>query len=102
MSQRHYTQLSYEERVVIAHEVAKMRDKVANINISEIARNLGRDKSTVSRELRRNVLVSLGLVNEFFTITRLFLRLLRRRLQRLLQAWSRCLMGHQRRRLQLP
>ena len=57
MSQRHYTQLSYEERVIIAHEVAIKRDKVANINISEIARNLGRDKSTVSRELRRNGLV---------------------------------------------
>jgi IS30 family transposase len=54
MPQRHYTQLSYEERVVIAHEVAKMRDKVANINISEIARSLNRNKSTISRELRRN------------------------------------------------
>ena len=57
MSQRHYTQLSYEERVIVAHEVTKMRDKVDNINISEIARNLGRHKSTISRELRRNGLV---------------------------------------------
>ena len=57
MPQKHYTQLSYEERVVIAHEVAKMRNKVANINISEIARALGRNKSTISRELKRNGLV---------------------------------------------
>ena len=57
MPQRHYTQLSYEERVIIAHEVAKMRDKATNINISEIARNLGRNKSTVSRELKRNGLI---------------------------------------------
>ena len=54
MSQKHYTQLSYEERVIIAHEVSKVRDKVTYINISEIARNLGRSKSTISRELRRN------------------------------------------------
>ena len=54
MSQKHYTQLSYEERVIIAHEVNKVHDKVVNINISEIARLLGRDKSTISRELRRN------------------------------------------------
>lgn len=54
MSQKHYTQLSYEERVIIAHEVEKVRDKVANINISEIARSLGRHRSTILRELNRN------------------------------------------------
>ena len=57
MPQKHYTQLSYEERVIIAHEVAIKRDKVANINISKIARSLGRHKNTISRELRRNGLV---------------------------------------------
>ena len=54
MSHQHYTQLSYEERVIIAHEVAMKRDRSENINISEIARRLNRDKSTISRELRRN------------------------------------------------
>ena len=49
MPQCHYTQLSYEERVIIANEL-----KNGNTNISSIARKINRHKSTVSRELHRN------------------------------------------------
>ena len=44
-----YCQLTLEERCEI-HSLSKR-----GISVSEIARQLGRDKSTISRELKRNV-----------------------------------------------
>lgn len=43
-----YQQLTLEERVLISHLVGQ------GLNQSEIARHLGRHRSTISRELRRN------------------------------------------------
>ena len=45
---RSYTQLSYEERTKIAHL------KLSSLSIEKIALEIGRSKSTISRELRRN------------------------------------------------
>jgi len=45
---RSFVQLSMDERRIIA----RMHDK--KISQAEIARTLGRDRSTISRELRRN------------------------------------------------
>jgi IS30 family transposase len=49
---RTFKQLTHRDRVLIA------RFKARKLNLSEIARRIGRDKSTVSRELRRNAQVS--------------------------------------------
>ena len=54
MSHTHYKQISYEERVIIAHEVKRVEDRVKQISISQIAKDLGRNRSTVYRELCRN------------------------------------------------
>ena len=48
MAQQHYLQLSYEERDHIATLYAK------GTSVSEIARRLHRNKSTISREISRN------------------------------------------------
>ena len=48
MAQQHYVQLSYEERDRIATLYAK------GASLSEIARQLERNKSTISREISRN------------------------------------------------
>ena len=47
--QRQYSQLSRNERGKI------MFLKMWGLKVSEIARRLGRDKGTISRELRRNI-----------------------------------------------
>lgn len=49
MPQKHYTHFLHDERVIIAHNLNN-----GNKNISDIARQLGRDKSSVSREIKRN------------------------------------------------
>ena len=43
-----YQQPTLEERVLISHLVKQ------GLNLSEIARQIGRHRSTISRELRRN------------------------------------------------
>ncbi len=48
MGQRGYKQLTARDRLLIA------KLQVAKLSLSEIARRIGKDKSTVSRELRRN------------------------------------------------
>ena len=48
MGQRGYKQLTARDRLLIA------KLKVAKFSLTEIARRIGKDKSTVSRELRRN------------------------------------------------
>jgi IS30 family transposase len=48
MGQRGYKQLTARDRVLIA------KLQVAKLSLSEIARRIGKNKSTVSRELRRN------------------------------------------------
>ncbi|MCG8317295.1 MAG: IS30 family transposase [Pseudomonadales bacterium] len=45
---KNYTQLTLEERYLLGHYKSK------NTSISEIARILGRDKATISREIKRN------------------------------------------------
>jgi IS30 family transposase len=50
MGQRGYKQLTARDRVLIS----KLRSK--KLTITEIARQIGKDKSTVSRELRRNAI----------------------------------------------
>lgn len=51
MAQRGYKQLTDRDRVLIA------KLKVKKLSLSEIARRIGKDKSTVSRELRRNAVL---------------------------------------------
>lgn len=50
MGQRGYKQLTERDRVLIS----QLREK--KLSLSEIARRIGKDKSTISRELRRNAI----------------------------------------------
>ena len=52
MAQRAYKQLTDRDRLMIA----KLRNQKEKLSLSEIARRIGKDKSTISRELRRNAL----------------------------------------------
>ena len=70
MSHQKYTQLSYEERVVI--ETLRKNSK----SIREIAESLGRNVSTISRELRRNQIsqrkTRVNIPSEFYLDSRNF------------------------------
>ncbi len=48
MEQKHYTRLSIEDREVISRGLS------ANLSYAEIARQIGRPTSTVSREVKNN------------------------------------------------
>lgn len=52
MSQKHYTQLSYEERVLI--EDWNKHTNPNKLSLRQFAKHLGRYPSTIARELKRN------------------------------------------------